>query len=162
MRGAQKAQPFGHPLDGRVRRRRGGRHGACMIASGGKLRHCSNEPQPVKRYTPSVTVAKIFIRPRFSAGADIVTAVAVIRAWKEPTGHGQEEKSRPSLHQTEPSAKLKLTRGKPVSAFGGDIRDAGGTTRGHEVRRLTFDMRGDRKAQPFGHPLDGRVRRQRL
>ena len=24
---------------------------------------------------------------------------------------------------------------------------------------LTFDMRGDRKAQPFGHPLDGRVRR---
>jgi hypothetical protein len=27
------------------------------------------------------------------------------------------------------------------------------------ARRLTFDMRGDRKAQPFGHPLDGRVRR---
>ena len=26
-------------------------------------------------------------------------------------------------------------------------------------RWLTFDMRGDRKAQPFGHPLDGRVRR---
>jgi hypothetical protein len=23
---------------------------------------------------------------------------------------------------------------------------------------LTFDMRGDRKAQPFGHPLDRRVR----
>jgi hypothetical protein len=27
------------------------------------------------------------------------------------------------------------------------------------VRRLTFDMRGAQKAQPFGHPLDGRVRR---
>jgi hypothetical protein len=25
-------------------------------------------------------------------------------------------------------------------------------------RALTFDMRGARKAQPFGHPLDGRVR----
>jgi hypothetical protein len=25
---------------------------------------------------------------------------------------------------------------------------------------LTFDMRGARKAQPFGHPLDGRVRRR--
>jgi hypothetical protein len=24
---------------------------------------------------------------------------------------------------------------------------------------LTFDMRGAQKAQPFGHPLDGRVRR---
>jgi len=24
---------------------------------------------------------------------------------------------------------------------------------------LTFDMRGDRKAQPFGHPLDGGVSR---
>jgi hypothetical protein len=23
---------------------------------------------------------------------------------------------------------------------------------------LTFDMRGAQKAQPFGHPLDGRVR----
>jgi hypothetical protein len=30
---------------------------------------------------------------------------------------------------------------------------------GHEyIWRLTFDMRGARKAQPFGHPLDGRVR----
>jgi hypothetical protein len=29
------------------------------------------------------------------------------------------------------------------------------------LRRLTFDMRGDRKAQPFGHPLDGRVRPHR-
>jgi hypothetical protein len=27
------------------------------------------------------------------------------------------------------------------------------------VRRLTFDMRGAQKAQPFGHPLDGRVGR---
>ena len=27
-----------------------------------------------------------------------------------------------------------------------------------EFRRLTFDMRGAQKAQPFGHPLDGRVR----
>jgi hypothetical protein len=27
------------------------------------------------------------------------------------------------------------------------------------LRRLTFDMRGTQKAQPFGHPLDGRVRR---
>ena len=27
------------------------------------------------------------------------------------------------------------------------------------LRRLTFDMRGAQKAQPFGHPLDGRVRR---
>ena len=27
-------------------------------------------------------------------------------------------------------------------------------------RALTFDMRGAQKAQPFGHPLDGRVRRQ--
>ena len=26
--------------------------------------------------------------------------------------------------------------------------------------RLTFDMRGAQKAQPFGHPLDGRVRPQ--
>ena len=26
-------------------------------------------------------------------------------------------------------------------------------------RALTFDMRGAQKAQPFGHPLDGRVRR---
>ena len=26
-------------------------------------------------------------------------------------------------------------------------------------RALTIDMRGDQKAQPFGHPLDGRVRR---
>jgi hypothetical protein len=26
------------------------------------------------------------------------------------------------------------------------------------TRGLTFDMRGDRKAQPFGHPFDGRVR----
>ena len=25
-------------------------------------------------------------------------------------------------------------------------------------RALTFDMRGAQKAQPFGHPLDGRVR----
>ena len=25
---------------------------------------------------------------------------------------------------------------------------------------LTFDMRGAQKAQPFGHPLDGRVRRR--
>jgi hypothetical protein len=25
-------------------------------------------------------------------------------------------------------------------------------------KNLTFDMRSDRKAQPFGHPLDGRVR----
>jgi hypothetical protein len=30
------------------------------------------------------------------------------------------------------------------------------------VRRLTFDMRGARKAQPFGHPLDGRVRQHRV
>ena len=28
------------------------------------------------------------------------------------------------------------------------------------VRGLTFDMRGAQKAQPFGHPLDGRVRPQ--
>jgi hypothetical protein len=27
------------------------------------------------------------------------------------------------------------------------------------VSALTFDMRGAQKAQPFGHPLDGRVRR---
>jgi hypothetical protein len=27
------------------------------------------------------------------------------------------------------------------------------------LRHLTFDMRGAQKAQPFGHPLDGRVRR---
>jgi hypothetical protein len=27
-----------------------------------------------------------------------------------------------------------------------------------ELRRLTFDMRGAEKAQPFRHPLDGRVR----
>ena len=27
-------------------------------------------------------------------------------------------------------------------------------------RALTFDMRGAQKAQPFGHPLDGRVRRR--
>jgi hypothetical protein len=27
------------------------------------------------------------------------------------------------------------------------------------LRRLTFDMRGAQKAQPFVHPLDGRVRR---
>ena len=27
------------------------------------------------------------------------------------------------------------------------------------VMGLTFDMRGAQKAQPFGHPLDGRVRR---
>ena len=26
------------------------------------------------------------------------------------------------------------------------------------VSALTFDMRGAQKAQPFGHPLDGRVR----
>ena len=29
-------------------------------------------------------------------------------------------------------------------------------------RALTFDMRGAQKAQPFGHPLDGRVRRHGL
>jgi hypothetical protein len=28
------------------------------------------------------------------------------------------------------------------------------------LRRLTFDMRGAQKAQPFGHPLDGRVGRR--
>ena len=28
-----------------------------------------------------------------------------------------------------------------------------------DFRRLTFDMRGAQKAQPFAHPLDGRVRR---
>jgi hypothetical protein len=28
------------------------------------------------------------------------------------------------------------------------------------VRRLTFDMRGPQKAQPFVGPLDGRVRRR--
>ena len=31
-----------------------------------------------------------------------------------------------------------------------------------DLRRLTFDMRGAQKAQPFGHPLDGRVRRLHL
>ena len=30
----------------------------------------------------------------------------------------------------------------------------------HAASHLTFDMRGAQKAQPFGHPLDGRVRRQ--
>jgi hypothetical protein len=30
------------------------------------------------------------------------------------------------------------------------------------VYALTFDMRGARKAQPFEHPLNGRVRRHRL
>jgi hypothetical protein len=30
--------------------------------------------------------------------------------------------------------------------------------RAHLGRCLTFDMRGDRPAQPVGHPLDGRVR----
>ena len=29
------------------------------------------------------------------------------------------------------------------------------------VRHLTFDMRGAQKAQPFGHPLDGKVRARR-
>ena len=32
---------------------------------------------------------------------------------------------------------------------------------GLPLRRLTFDMRGAKKAQPFGHPLDGRVRARR-
>ena len=83
-----------------------------MIASGGKLQHCSYEPQTVKRYTASVTLANIFIRPRFSAGADIITAVAVIRAWNEPTGHGQKEKSRPSLRQTEPKRGVETDQGE--------------------------------------------------
>jgi hypothetical protein len=81
------------------------------------------------------------------------------RAYKERTGHGQEEKSRLSVRQTAPSVKFKLARAKPLSGFGDDVRSAGGATRDHEVRRLTFDMRGAQKAQPFGHPLDGRVRR---
>ena len=34
-------------------------------------------------------------------------------------------------------------------------RNCGHTT----PRALTFDMRGAQKAEPFGHPLDGRVRR---
>jgi hypothetical protein len=132
MRGAQKAQPFGHPLDGRVRRR-DGRHGARMIGSGVGLRHCRYEAQPAERHKTSVTLTNVCIRPRLSAGADIATAVAVIRVWKDPTGHGQETKSRPSLHQAEPSAKLKLTRVRPASDIGGDVRDAGGRSGGHEL-----------------------------
>ena len=58
MRGAQKAQPFGHPLDGRVRRR-DGRHGARMIASGVGLRHCRYEAQPAERHKTSVTLTNI-------------------------------------------------------------------------------------------------------
>ena len=104
-----------------------------MIANGGKPQHCRYEPQPAERCKTSVTLTNIFIRPRLSAGADIVTAATVVRTWKEPTGHGQEEKSRPSLHQTEPSATLKLIKVKPASDLGGDVRDAGGRSEGHEL-----------------------------
>jgi hypothetical protein len=34
-----------------------------------------------------------------------------------------------------------------------------GEPRDDKLCGLTFDMRGDQKAQPFGHPIDGRVRR---
>ena len=40
-------------------------------------------------------------------------------------------------------------------------RDERGEAQAQSLQRLwhlTFDMRGAQKAQPFGHPLDGRVR----
>ena len=39
------------------------------------------------------------------------------------------------------------------------VFDTGVDREGGGLRRLTFDMRGAQKAQPFEHPLDGRVRR---
>jgi hypothetical protein len=49
-----------------------------------------------------VTLSNICIRPRLSAGADIVIGAAVMRTPKEGTGRWQEAKSLPSFRRTAP------------------------------------------------------------
>ena len=87
----------------------------------------------VKDPTKFVGLSALRIRSRLSAGADIVIAVAVIRASKDAAGRGQEAKPLPSFSLTEPSERLKLPRAKAVSDVGGDACGDGGMTRGHEL-----------------------------
>ena len=92
---------------------------------------------------------------------ELIDRSAVFKIFKEGChGHARATK--------EPSAAVALgvafncIAGRPINhgtriALGGTplptlMRAESG------LRRLTFDMRGAQKAQPFGHPLDGRVR----
>ncbi len=49
------------------------------------------------------------------------------------------------------------TAAKPLEFHA--LREWGSNVTRKRASALTFDMRGAQKAQPFGHPLDGRVRR---
>jgi hypothetical protein len=89
--------------------------------------------------------------PDFHSGCRACQRLSEQQKWRLRTAQRSQRET-----QTWPLSQL---RELPLQLLAGATNCSWRTcTARSGVRQLTFDMRGAQKAQPFGHPLDGRVR----
>jgi hypothetical protein len=147
VRGPQKAQPFVGPLDRRVRALVVERH------EFGGGRHCQ----------PKHTTARLELGEGTTASAHFgsldergLATKAERRLSGAPTFWLNKRAKRNPLTDYSECAKRRSDCFDSELAICSVLRQRVLHT---FVSALTFDMRGAQKAQPFGLPLDGRVRR---
>ena len=119
------------------------------------------EPFNSRRSFLAHLLAKRFRRGGASeAGARTDQKAGAARRRSASEGHRQGRVARSSCHAAElPKTRPDFARRPELQLL--QLQLSAFCKRSHmPPRALTFDMRGAQKAQPFGHPLDGRVRRR--